>query len=237
MNRQLPYGTTSIDYVLSFTERKTLGIRVDPEGEVTVTAPLGTEQVIIDEKLLKKAAWIRRQRDFFLSFRPLTTERRYVSGETHLYLGKRYRLKVHRVAWDIDEGVKLERGYLHLRTMRPEDQAHSHHLMAKFYEVQAALHFPKLLDARLSAARRYYAGPVNLKIKWLAKRWGTCRRSGTITLNYELIRAPKECIEYVIVHELCHLAHFSHDKAFFKLLEREWPGWKKVKDRLELMLS
>ena len=117
--RQLQYGTTVIDYVLDYAERRTLGVRVSPDGRVSVTAPPGTDLATIERKLLSRAAWIRRQRDYFLSFQPRTSERRYVSGETHLYLGKRYRLKVHRVDEEGEEGVRLERGYLHLRTCAP----------------------------------------------------------------------------------------------------------------------
>ena len=235
--RQLHYGTTVIDYQLAYAERKTLGVRVDPNGEVSVTAPVGTELSIIEEKLRTKAAWIRRQRDYFLSFQPRTGERRYVSGETHLYLGKRYRLKVHRVAREAEEGVRMERGYLHLRSTAPQDRKHAHHLLQCWYEAHARRHFPRLLAARLPAARSFYCGPVALKMKWLTNRWGSCRRAGTITLNYELIKAPTECIEYVIVHELCHLGEFSHGRAFYDLLDREWPGWRKVKERLERTLG
>lgn len=235
--RLLQYGTTTLAYELTFAERKTLGVRVNPEGEIKVIAPEGTELAAIEEKLMSKAAWIRKQRDFFLSFQPRRSERRYVSGETHLYLGKQYRLKVHKVDWDIDEGVRLERGYFHLRTIDPEDRERSEKLMKRFYEAYASLRFPAFLKARLPTARNFYDGPVKLKMKWLTNRWGMCRRSGTITLNYELIKAPPECIEYVIVHELCHLGEFNHGKAFYNLLEKEWPEWEIVKDRLERILS
>ena len=235
--RQLQYGTTVIDYVLDYAERRTLGVRVSPDGNVSVTAPPGTDLATIERKLLSKAAWIRRQRDYFLSFQPRTSERRYVSGETHLYLGKRYRLKVHQIDGEGEEGVRLERGYLHLRTAAPPDRDRSHLLLQRFYEAYARRHFPRLLAARLPAARAFYSGPVALRMKWLTNRWGSCRRSGTITLNYELIKAPPECIEYVIVHELCHLGEFSHGRAFYELLDREWPGWPKVKERLERTLG
>jgi predicted metal-dependent hydrolase len=237
MQKQLQYGTTILKYDLAYADRKTLGVRVNPEGEIRVIAPEGTDMAAIETKLLGKAAWIRRQRDFFLSFQPRRTERRYVSGETHLYLGKQYRLKVHKVDRDIDEGVRLERGYFHLRTMQPEDRERSAEMMKRFYEAYATTRFPALLKARLPAARNYYDGPVKLQMKWLTNRWGMCRSFGTITLNYELMKAPTECIEYVIVHELCHLAEFNHGSAFYNLLEQEWPGWEIVKDRLERIIG
>lgn len=237
MYKTLHYGTTTIDYALSFAERKTLAVRVRPTGEVFVIAPVGSGTAEIEKTLLRKAAWIRRQREFFLSFLPRISERHYVSGEGHYYLGRRYRLKVRPATSAVEEGVTLSKGYLNLRTRFPADTEHSRQLLADWYTARAAYHFPRLLAGRLPAARRYYAGPVELKWKWLARRWGTCRRSGTITLNVELIKAPRECIEYVIVHELCHLGHFNHDKAFYTLLEREWPGWRKVKTRLENLLA
>ena len=237
MERTLDYGTTRLRYTLQFAERKSLGVRVSPDGSVTVTAPPGTPDDKIEERLLTKAAWIRRQREFFLSFEPRRAPRRYVSGETHLYLGKQYRLKVHPVADPAETDVRLLRGYFHVRTPAPANSARIEAQLRGWYERQADRRFAALLERRLPAARRYYAGPVRLRARWLANRWGSCRRSGVITLNYELIKAPVDCIEYVIVHELCHLAEFNHGPRFFALLEREWPGWRGVKERLEGLLA
>lgn len=237
MHQQLHYGTTTLDYDLAYADRKTLGVRVNPEGDIKVIAPEGTDLATVEKKLLGKAAWIRRQRDYFLSFQPRRSERRYVSGESHLYLGKQYRLKVHEVSSVAEEGVRLQRGYFHLQTTDPTDRERSHRLMQRCYEAYAQLRLPQLLESRLPAARRFVAVPVSLRMKWLVNRWGMCRRSGTITLNYELMKAPVECIEYVIVHELCHLGEFSHGRAFYDLLDKEWPGWERVKERLERTLG
>lgn len=233
MEYTLDYGTTRLSYTLRFAERKTLGVRVSPDGTVTVTAPPGTPLATVEERLLTKAAWIRRQRDYFLSFEPRRAPRRYVSGETHLYLGKQYRLKVHATEDPAEAGVRLLRGYFHVRTTTPADPDRIADQLRGWYERQADRRFADLLEKRLPAARRYYDGPVKLRARWLANRWGSCRRSGQVTLNYELIKAPVECIEYVLVHELCHLAEFNHGARFFALLEREWPGWRGVKGRLE----
>ncbi|WP_116125624.1 M48 family metallopeptidase [Lewinella sp. IMCC34183] len=237
MRDRIHYGTSTIDFDLTFAERKTMGVRVEPDGEVFVVAPLGTQTDKVRDKVLSKAAWIRRQRDYFLAFYPRRSERRYVSGETHYYLGKQYRLKVHGDLPDVPEGVKLSAGYLHLTTGSPQDANHSRELLNAWYLRQAERHFPTLLAARLPRARTYYTGPVELRWRWLKNRWGTCSRSGVITLNLELIKAPTVCIEYVIVHELCHLKHFHHGKEFYALLEREWPGWEVVKERLERLLA
>jgi predicted metal-dependent hydrolase len=237
MHDRIRYGTLTIDFDLTFAERKTMGVRVEPDGAVFVVAPEGTQPDKVRDKVLSKAAWIRRQRDYFLAFNPRRSERQYVSGETHYYLGKQYRLKVHALQLPESEGVKLSAGYLHLTTSSLQDADHSQGLLNAWYLRQAERHFPTLLADRLPRARTYYSGPVDLRWRWLKNRWGTCSRDGVITLNLELIKAPKVCIEYVIVHELCHLVHFHHGKAFYALLDREWPGWGVIKERLEQFLA
>jgi hypothetical protein len=79
--------------------------------------------------------------------------------------------------------------------------------------------------------------PIKLEINKMKFRWGSCSTSGRILLNPELIKAPKACIEYVIIHELCHLVHRDHTKAFFNLQTREMPDWEKWKEKLELLLA
>lgn len=94
MNGEIIYGTISIQYSVKFTKRKTLGITVTPEGEVLLSAPLGSSQEVIESKLLKRARWIVKQQSYFLSFGTHTPPKKYVSGESHYYLGKQYMLKV-----------------------------------------------------------------------------------------------------------------------------------------------
>jgi predicted metal-dependent hydrolase len=90
---------------LEYSDRKSLGITVTPEMEVLVKAPVDTSVEIVKEKIRKKAPWIIKQQSFFLSFQPKTPLRKYVSGETHLYLGKQYRLQIHI---GNEESVKLK---------------------------------------------------------------------------------------------------------------------------------
>jgi predicted metal-dependent hydrolase len=86
----IQFGSKKIDFRLSFVERKTLGITITPDMEVVVKAPVGTPMLKIKETVRKKAAWIIKQQGFFLSFHPKTPERKYISGESHLYLGRHY---------------------------------------------------------------------------------------------------------------------------------------------------
>src|SRR5690606_18825043 len=94
-----------IDFLVKYSDRKTLGITVTPEMEVLVKAPIDTSMDRVREKIVKKAPWIIKQQSYFLSFHPKNTSRKYISGETHLYLGRQYQLKVQIGK---DELVKLK---------------------------------------------------------------------------------------------------------------------------------
>lgn len=230
---KIDYGTTQIGYSLEYADRKTLGIKVRPDRSVQVIAPIDSSLSVIEDKLLGKAAWILKQQDFFLSFYPKTPSRQYVSGETHLYLGRQYRLKFHE---SNDQRVKLYSGYIHVYTPYKSDKVQIEKQLKDWYEEKAAIHFTELFQQNIFRSKPFYTGIPTLHYRWLKKRWGSCTQKGQIILNLELIKAPKQCIEYVIIHELCHLAHFNHSLAFYQLLEKVYPDWGKIKQRLEMMM-
>jgi hypothetical protein len=234
MREQLQYGTSKIEYALAFARRKTLGIKVYPNQSVEVIAPLESTAGQVKEKLKRKASWILKQQAFFLSFYPLTPPRQYVSGETHLYLGKQYRLKLHLSK---EESVKLHGGYFHVCLKDRSNKKKVEQLLKGWYKDKAVEHFQALYEKSSKIADAFKQKPTLLKYRWMARRWGSCSSKGSILLNLELIKAPKSCIEYVLIHELCHLEHHNHSKAFYALLERYCPEWREVKQRLEEMLS
>lgn len=233
MKHQIQYGTSVIDFTLEYAARKTLGIRVHPDKSVQVIAPIGASQQVIEKKVKSKAAWIQKQQDFFLSFYPHTPPRRYLSGETHLYLGKQYRLKLIQSK---EEQVKLIGGRITVFTADTTNKEKIEQALKQWYTQKAQTHFPFLFDKLLPKAQSFYEGTPQLKYRWMKKRWGSCHKNGQILLNIELIKAPKKCIEYVIMHEFCHLAHLNHSRAFYDLLEKHYPDWKKTKDYLEHLM-
>ncbi|MCP4522369.1 MAG: M48 family metallopeptidase [Cytophagales bacterium] len=230
---QLKYGNSTIHYDLEYANRKTLGIKVHPDKTVQVIAPLGSDPEKVKEKVYSKAAWIMKQQDFFLSFEPQTPPRKYISGETHLYLGKQYRLKLET---STKESVKLQGGNITVYLKDTTNSKRVKTLMAKWYKEKAKNHFEKLFSESLTITKGYYNNEPELKYRWMDKRWGSCDKKGTIHLNLELIKAPKQCIEYVIIHEICHINHLNHSTAFYNQLEKIFPDWKKVKDRLEKIM-
>lgn len=233
LKQQITYGNSIIEYSLTFAERKTLGIKVYPDKSVHVIAPMGTNIDKVSEKVQSKAAWVLRQQDFFLSFHPITPPRRFVSGETHRYLGKQYRLKL----MDAEkETVKLQGGNITVFTKDKTDKRRIEKLLKSWFKLKADLHFNKLFQELAPLAKSFYTSTPTLKYKWMDKRWGSCSQKGEVLLNTELIKAPKKCIEYVIIHELCHLAHLNHSAAFYELLNKLSPDWRKTKDELEKLM-
>jgi predicted metal-dependent hydrolase len=231
MQESIEFGSRSIPFVYRFSERRTLGITVTPEMQVLVNAPSDATMAAIKEKVKEKAPWILKQLSYFLSFHPLTPARRFISGETHLYLGKQYRLKVFES--DIQK-VRMYGGFIEVYY---NQHASVEELMLSWYHLQALRKFEEFAEPWISRFKKYQVAPASLQLKEMKYRWGSCSAQGNILLNPELIKAPKACIEYVIVHELCHLVHLNHNHQFFELQTKEMPDWEKWKDKLERILA
>lgn len=233
LKEQIKYGNSTIEYSLAFAERKTLGIKVYPDKSVHVIAPTGTSMEKVSEKVHSKAAWVLRQQDFFLSFHPITPPRKFISGETHLYLGKQYRLKLVEAE---KESVKLQGGNITVFCKDKDNKTRIEKLLKTWYKSKADQHFIKLFEEMAPLAKSFYKGMPTIKYRWMDKRWGSCSQKGEVLLNNELIKTPKKCIEYVIIHELCHLAHLNHSAAFYELLDKLSPDWRRTKDELEKLM-
>ena len=221
------WGEHEIKYDISYSNRKTIGIMVMPNKDVHVKAPEGSELTRIKERVRKRAGWILKQWRYFDSFGEPSPPKMYLSGESHSYLGRQYMLKV------IDgdgNTVKYKGRYFEVIC---SDRANVAKLMKEWYKERAKVKFAEIAEPIISRFSKYGIEPTSLYIQDMSNRWGSCTAKGKIILNTELIKAPKPCIEYVITHELCHLIHHDHTKAFFELLEVEMPNWKRWKDKLE----
>jgi hypothetical protein len=131
------------------------------------------------------------------------------------------------------EAVKLHGGNIEVYTKAIENKEQVNNLPKKWYKEKAELHFNKLFEENIAPTERFHKGETKLKYRWMKMRWGSCDKNGMVHLNLELIKAPKKCIDYVIVHELCHLVHST---AFYALLQKVYPDWRKTKDKLEKLM-
>jgi predicted metal-dependent hydrolase len=232
---QVRYGESLIDVEIVRRDRSTLEIAVEPDATVVATAPREATQAAIAAKIRKRAAWVLQQQRYFSQYLPRTPERQYVAGETHLYLGRQYRL---RVLQHIQAKVKLERGFLVVQAHRPSETDVIRDLVSAWYRDRARVRFVERIDhcaARFAEPEDFR--PRALIIRQLRQRWGSMSAGGRLVLNIRLIEAPIDAIDYVIAHELCHMAEPHHGPRFFDLLERIMPDWEKRKRRLERILA
>jgi len=230
MTLKLDYGKRHLLIDVVWDERKRLSVTVHPDLRITAKAPAGYEPEVIRKRLEKRASWIARQLDFFERFQPLPTERKFVSGETHYYLGRQYRLRIR--PGEIAR-VRLIGRFFEMELPDTGNREKARALMLDWYSA----HAKDLLSRRLAQYAPIFVkmGAVMSEVRYrrMKKRWGSCSGKSVIMLNTELVKAPIHCIDYVIIHELCHLLHPHHDKKFYRLLGRILPDWKKRKGRLE----
>jgi predicted metal-dependent hydrolase len=222
----LTFGSRQIRYQLRLGAVKRLRIVVRPNLRVHVRAPDGYSEDEIHQAIRSKAPWIAKQLDALAAFHPLPVPHRYISGETFIYLGRQYRLKV-------EEGrttkAKLRGRFLHIAVRDKHDSTLVRNAVTSWYRTRAKEVFRRYLDACMKVVGRHgIANPI-LEIRDMRTRWGSCSASGRVILNLRLIQAPVHCIEYVAMHELCHLAHHNHSQAFYRLLTRCMPDWVKRK--------
>ena len=231
MTLSVQFGSRTIEFKLEYSNRKSLGITVTPDLQVSVAAPVGASIEKIKEKVKKRAPWIIRQQGFFLQFHPKTPPRKYVAGETHLYMGRHYRLKVFKGK---RESVNLKGRYIEITT---SNKKKVEKLLKDWYAYHSKTKLFSIADPLIERFKKYKATPDTVALRNMPNRWGSCTTEGKIILNPELIKAPKGCIEYVIIHELCHLIHRNHTHKFFALQAKEMPNWEKWKMRLEKVLA
>jgi predicted metal-dependent hydrolase len=223
-----------VPYSAQFSDRRTLSISVLPDGAVEVVAPIGTPEHEIQSRLRRRGRWIARQQRYFEQFRPRTPERRFVSGETHLYLGRQYRLKC--ISGD-EEKVALRGGLLCVTMCRHAGPDRARELVMAWYRERARLKLRERYDATRPKFKRLIAAPPELVLRWMRMRWGSRTPRGRIILTYDLVRAPSSCIDYVVAHELAHVVHPNHGAAFLRVLDTVLPDWRTRKERLERLLA
>lgn len=230
---KIQHGNYSLSYSLEFSERKTMIINVLPDLSVVVKAPETISQEKVEAKVKDRLPWIIKQRKYFEQFLPPETPRRYISGETHRYLGRQYRLKIKTSENDL---VKLKGKYLLIYSRNKSDSEHNKGLLLEWYKKHGSKHFEKVLSRCYRKLRKYGVERPSIEIRPMKRRWGSSDpEKRVVRFNINLIKAPIHCIEYVAMHELVHLKYPYHDKEFYNLLSLVMPNWEERKTRLELV--
>lgn len=222
MGHQITHGSRRIEFEIVFRVRKNLSIIVEPQGQVRVIAPSRMKVSQVIEAMERNAAWVERQLNRVEESLANLNPRHFASGETLLYRGSLYpclfelddRLK--------DAEVKLGTGLFTLRSP-VQEQSLLRRAMEKWYREEARRIIPERV--------RHYAAiigcsPGELRIKNQQKRWGSCSQKGNLNFNWRLILVPDEILDYMVVHELCHMVHLNHSAEYWSLVGAILPDYQ-----------
>ncbi len=226
------YGDEVVDFEVLESPSRTekILIKVYADCRVVVSAPLNADDKTIIEAVKQRSRWIYKQLREFREQSKFIMPRQYKSGESHFYLGKQYQLKV--IHDDTKpKGVKLLRGRLEVNTLDTDIESIKSHLN-EWYRSRAKVIFEVRLRQILEKALWVEAKP-DIRLMTMRTQWGNCSPSGLLTLNPHLVKAPAICIDYVILHELCHLVEHNHSERFYQLLSQVMPDWPIIKKRLD----
>lgn len=219
-------GNGFIAEIIRTNRRKTADIRVE-EGAVSLIVPTATSLEKIDQLLKTKRQWIREKMLLQREQAPASSKR-FVSGEAFSYLGRNYRLKVIEGAYT---PVKLVHGRLVVQL--PEGNKHPHmvrNALVRWYKRQAE---QKLKEKVKRYAPLVGVEPTSVNIKTFKSRWGSCTTQGALEFNWRIMLAPNRRVDYVVLHELCHLIHHDHSPDFWKELTRVMPDYQESRQWLK----
>lgn len=231
--QRVVYGSEEIAFSLRRQPLRAvtrIAIHVEPNGHVQVDAPSNAPLAEVLAAVKKRSRWIIQHVAAAKARLEHVLPREYVSGESLHYLGRRYRLKVM-----VDPAAAVEarlRGAFIVVSVPAYQLNAIKSALIAWYRQRARDVFAKRLSViaePLSWVRAL--PPVRLQV--MTRQWGSCSPSGRITLNPWLVSAPREAIDYVLLHEVCHLKHHNHGRAFYSTLDRHMPGWRMVKERLD----
>ncbi|MEK4876019.1 SprT family zinc-dependent metalloprotease [Bacillus sp. FSL W8-0102] len=229
---QIEYANKIIDFVVKRKKVKNVNLNIKPDMTIEVTANDRVPLDFICDFVKTKGAWILKNVKTFKDVQPYRqSEREYVSGETFKYLGKQYRL---RVMQEEEEKVKYFRGFIYLYVKDTENVNRKAKLIDEWYREKAQKIFHESLDKMFPLVQKYGVEKPNIDLRSMKARWGSAlTEKNIILLNTELIKAPKYCIDYVVLHELIHFKYNDHSDNFYKMLYSLMPDWEKRKAILD----
>jgi len=221
-----------IEYKLLISKRKTLSIEVRPDLSVAVKAPKRVSAKQIERFIYDRMNWIKSKQEKIANSTDFIHDKEYNVGSKILYLGKQYEVKLEQgltnsVFIDEEHGDII----VYMTIIKPEKVKST---LTKWYKFQAKkVVLERFSECLLIAERADIEFNGEIKFRDMRRRWGSCSSTGDITFNNNLVKTSLEAIDYVILHELCHLVEFNHSKKFYSLMARVMPSWKPIKKHLD----
>jgi len=227
------YSISSKDQLIDYEIRhrpavtRRIHLEINKEGDLQVIAPRRMNRRAIHKTLQQRADHVFR---FLIKARARKRDLPdylYTSGEKHLFMGRRYPLEI--LEWRGKRGT-VNLADERIQVMVPESSQDMVKIkLENWYRQQAEQYFSERLAVYSQAATWTEGEPPPMRLRRMKRTWGSCSAKGVITLNPHLVKAPVDCIDYVIAHEVCHLCEHNHGKAFYMLQEQLYPGWREAK--------
>jgi predicted metal-dependent hydrolase len=219
-----------IDFKVTYSRRRSIAISIKPDASVIVRVPYLTSMKTIERIVSEKSDWIIRHRNNYINNPNIITAKKYVSGESHLFRGNPLTLITEQAK---KSAVLINSDQIVISLPDPDDIKAVKRILYTFYKEHAVILLPGMFLNITKRLEHQKLTPNKLIIRTMKRRWGSCSNKGVITLSTELIKLADKYIEYVIVHELCHLRHHNHGEGFYRLLSELYPDWKEVRREMK----
>lgn len=223
---QINYKDQCFEYEVVKKEVKNIGIRITPDGIVRVTSPTFIEDSYVHEVVYKRADWILLKLKLIGEMNKSVLNRKYSRGDSIVYLGMEYKLNViEEVEGECRIRLKGEEFEVHVKPEWDEEEREKSIRagLVEWYKHEAFKQFKDRTRFYSEILKLY---PDNIRVKEQKSVWGSCSSKNNINFNWKLIMAPQAVLDYIVVHEICHLKHRDHSKNFWGLVEQTMPDYR-----------
>ena len=232
MKKTVDLNGRIVYYELEHKKVKNVNLRIRADGSVYVSANSAVTTETVESFLCDKADYIVEALDKYAELaKYVPKEKEYISGESFRILGNDVRLKI---SLGLKRNIDYDGRYLYLAVKDSDDIIAKKKMIEKWIDSKCIEVFSEICDAIYPVFKKYEVLMPTLIVRDMTSRWGSCQpKRAIITLNKRLIEAPRNCVEYVIMHEFVHFIHANHSKDFYNFLSMQMPDWKERKRILE----
>jgi len=222
----------SIEYKIIFSGRRSISIVISPDHSVVVRVPYGMSLKTIEKFVREKEEWIKKHTERISETIQLNQGKKYVTGEKYLFMGRELTLQISNELFPSINQIENK-----LEVVTDGKVGRVKMLIERWYIKKAEEIFSTKLKEILNKYKEYQFSPTQFAVRSLKSRWGSCTSKGKITINSELVKLSERFIDYVILHELCHLKYHNHGKDYYRLLETLVPDYKAIRKDLRKYIT